>query len=316
MQRDRITDAARGRWHGILSAMGVASSFLNGRHGPCPFCGAGKDRFRFADKDGDGRWFCNQCGNGDGFDFVQRLRGCDFTEAARLVREQVGTAPVRSSKPVADGEMRKALNGLWRSSKPVADGDPVSRWLSRRVGKIIVPKSIRFCQKCRYWDADTKDASLHPAMIAMISGADGRPALLHKTYLTPDGQKASVQKVRMLMPGTFPAGAAVRLFDASERMGIAEGIETAFAASILFGIPVWAALNAGALEKWQPPAGARQIIVFGDNDGNFTGQRAAFSLGQRLGREGFSVSVQIPEREDTDWNDVLSSRALKERTAA
>lgn len=307
MQRDRITDAARGRWHGILSAMGVASSFLTGRHGPCPFCGAGKDRFRFADKDGDGRWFCNQCGNGDGFDFVQRLRGCDFAEAARLVRDHVGAAPVRSSKPVAEGDMRKALNALWRSSKPVAEGDPVSRWLSSRVGLIEVPKSIRFCDRCRYWDADAKVASFHPAMVAMIHDADGRPALLHKTYLTPEGQKAPVEKVRMLMTGAFPAGAAVRLFEAAESMGVAEGIETAFAASIIFGVPVWASLNAGALEKWEPPVGAKRITVFGDNDASFTGQRVAFSLGQRLGREGFDVSVQIPKESGADWNDILSS---------
>lgn len=306
MQRDRITDAARGRWHGILLALGVASSFLTGRHGPCPFCGAGKDRFRFADKEGDGRWFCNQCGSGDGFDFVQRLRGCDFAEAARLVREHVGSAPVRTSKPVVDGDTKKALNTLWRGSKPVVDGDPVARWLTSRVGKVDITKSIRFCEKCRYWDEEVRSASFHPAMIAMIHDANGSPVLIHKTYLTADGRKASVEKVRMLMPGALPAGAAVRLFDVAEAMGIAEGIETAFAASALFDTPVWAALNAGALEKWEPPVGAKIISVFGDNDANFTGQRAAFGLAQRLMREGLSVSVQIPKLEGEDWNDVLS----------
>ena len=87
---------------------------------------------------------------------------------------------------------------------------------------------------------------------------------------------------------------------------MSNGIETAFAAAILFGLPVWAALNAGALEKWQPPKDARRIVIFGDNDENFTGQRAAFSLAQRLIREGFEAEVRVPDLIGHDWNDVLS----------
>lgn len=311
---ERITDAAKGRWPGILTALGVSASFLNGRHGPCPFC-QGHDRFRFSDRDGDGRWFCNQCAPGgeDGMAFVQRLRGVDFVEAARIVREHVGAAPVAIRKPRDDAATRRALNGLWMASVPVVSGDPVSLWLSGRVGQVDVPETIRYCAKARYWDEAKGVATDHPAMVAMIHDAAGKPALLHKTYLTRDGKKASVEKVRMLMPGTFPPGGAVRLSPVAEVMGIAEGIETAFAASILFGLPVWAALNAGALEKWRPPKEAKHIVIFGDNDENFTGQRAAFSLAQRLIREGFEVEVKVPGQIGRDWNDVLSA---KHRSAA
>ena len=71
------------------------------------------------------------------------------------------------------------------------------------------------------------------------------PSILHRTYLTADGSKASVISPRRLMSGTVAKGAAIRLAPAGEALGIAEGIETALSASALFGVPCWAAVNAG-----------------------------------------------------------------------
>ncbi len=77
----------------------------------------------------------------------------------------------------------------------------------------------------------------------------------------------------------MPTGAAVRLMPHQEVLGIAEGIETALSASILFNVPIWAALTAGLLQEWTPPASVTTVFVFGDNDASSTGQAAAYSLG-------------------------------------
>ena len=53
MQLNNAAELASGRWHGILTALGVPQEFLTGKHGPCPICG-GKDRFRFDNKNGRG----------------------------------------------------------------------------------------------------------------------------------------------------------------------------------------------------------------------------------------------------------------------
>ena len=53
MRHEPLKDRARGRWPGILTALGVPAKALRNRHGPCPVCG-GKDRFRFDDKGGAG----------------------------------------------------------------------------------------------------------------------------------------------------------------------------------------------------------------------------------------------------------------------
>ena len=64
---------AQGRWQGILAELGL-SDYLSGKHGPCPICG-GKDRFRWDNKGGNGTYFCNQCGAGDGFKLLQEFKG-------------------------------------------------------------------------------------------------------------------------------------------------------------------------------------------------------------------------------------------------
>ena len=141
-------------------------------------------------------------------------------------------------------------------------------------------------------------------MIAMVTGPDGAPSTLHRTYLTNDGRKAPVIEPRRLMPGIIAKGAAVRLGPTGDLLGIAEGIETALSATALFGVPCWAAVSAGMLAAWQPPPQARRIIIFGDNDPSYAGQAAAYALARRLGTRQRVVEVQIPHKVGTDWNDV------------
>ena len=87
-------------------------------------------------------------------------------------------------------------------------------------------------------------------------------------------------------------------------LGIAEGIETALAASALYDIPVWSALNATMLRKWLPPEGCDSVAVFGDNDKNYAGQAAAYGLGYILHGKVGEVTVHIPEITGEDWSDV------------
>ncbi len=80
-------------------------------------------------------------------------------------------------------------------------------------------------------------------------------------------------------------------------------LETALSASARFGVPCWAAGNAGLLAAWQPPPEAKRIVIFGDNDPDYGGQAAAYALARRIGLDGRIVEVQIPVEVDTDWND-------------
>jgi putative DNA primase/helicase len=214
----------------------------------------------------------------------------------------IGSAPANVPKPGrSDRDKRDAMNKLWRLGKAVDADDPVGRYLYRRVGLTSFPSCLRTAYDLRY---QSDYPSFHPAMIAMVTAPDGAPSTLHRTYLTNDGRKAPVIEPRRLMPGSIAKGAAIRLGPSGDVLGIAEGIETALSATALFGVPCWAAVNAGMLAAWQPPPEAKRIFVFGDNDPNYAGQSAAYALASRLRSDERVIEVQIPAKVGADWNDV------------
>lgn len=299
-----IRERCTGRWLDLLTLSGIDRAHLNGKHGPCPICG-GRDRFRFDDKEGTGSYFCNACGAGDGFSLLMKVKGWTFAECANQLEKIVGKAAFAKPRKQIDGDkLRQAMNNLWLGSVPLSEGDPVDRYLSARgVGMKTYPAALRYAEKCTYHHEGNSYTS-HPAMIAMVTGPTGKPATLHRTYLNHGGGKADLTSPRRVMPGSVEKGAAIRLGDAAEVMGIAEGIETALAASVIYRLPVWAALNAGMLMQFQPPEEAREIHIFGDHDSNYAGQSAANALAHRLSVQGLQAQVLIPD-EPGDWNDFL-----------
>lgn len=305
--KTRTADVAVGRWPGILASLGIAPAFLGGKHGPCPIC-AGKDRYRFDDKDGRGTWICSHCGAGDGFDLARQVFGWDFRETAKQVDRVVGTVPAGAIAPARpDASKVRALIHVWNASKPVTQGDPAWLYLNRRLGIDVVPTDLRLHPALRYTDEDGNDLGRFPAMLAKICYPDGSGASIHRTYLTECGDKAPVPKPKKIMAGKPLLTGAVRLGPVAQRIGIGEGIESALAAAVRFGLPVWAATNAALLEAWVPPAGVKQVLIAGDNDAgsSWAGQAAAFNLAKRLVRDGYAVDVEIPGLAGKDWADAI-----------
>ena len=302
-----IHEATQGRWRGILSHFGLSQAVLSGKHCACPICQAGVDRFRFDDKAGRGTWFCTHCGAGSGVDLVMKLKGWDFRQATAEVRGLVGAGAAEPIKAgLSDEDKRRMRIDLWRQSQPVERGDMVDAYLAaREIDQPSYPNTLRFCRSCRYSSEQS-----FPAMVAAVQDAEGLAVTLHRTFLQGT-YKAPVDSPRMLMPGSIPNGSAVRLGEPGEVLGIAEGIETALAASDLYQVPAWAALNASLLAEWEPPAGVSEVVIFGDNDANYTGQRAAYQLAHKLSRKPLKVTVLIPKEVGTDWNDVAVMRSKK-----
>ena len=300
MNTPSLRERTRGKWFGILTALGVDASYLRNKHGPCPVCG-GKDRFRWDDRNGDGTFYCNHCGAGSGTDLVMKFLGLPFRDAAPRIESVIGesrSGERASPREPTETQRRAALNALWRDSGPIRSGDPVDQWFRGRLITIeVYPADLHYAPRVRY-----AMSAHHPAMLALVRTPDGKPATIHKTYLTADGQKAAVEEPRRFASATIPPGAAVRLATHNGTLGIAEGIETAFATMMLFGVPCWAALNAGMLEKFQPPESVTRLLIYGDNDAHQRGQQAAQTLAQRL---TIKTEVHVPSQGDTDWNDVL-----------
>jgi putative DNA primase/helicase len=315
MQPDRkppLRDRGHGRWPGILAALGVSATALNTRkHHPCPWCG-GKDRFRFTDKDGSGAFYCGQCGSHSPVDDLMHVNSWDFAKAAKEVEAVIGDAKFKPQDSKSkDASSRKAMQKLWDQAVPIAAGDFVDAWFAGRgIRQTTYCRWLKKIDRAEYVDDDDRK-SWHPAMVAKILAPDGTPTNLHRTYLTLNGQKADVGSVRKVMAGGIAKGSAIRLFGVGPVLGVAEGIETALAASALFGVPVWSTINSTILSGWQPPEGVGQVIIFGDNDPQFGGQAAATALAHKLAcnkSRPVSVRIEIPPIVGQDWNDVLLQR--------
>ncbi|MBI4291285.1 MAG: toprim domain-containing protein [Betaproteobacteria bacterium] len=205
-----------------------------------------------------------------------------------------------------------AINGqriavLWPQCLPAVAGDPVALYLERRGLAGPVPASLRLHPRLGYWH-DGDKLGTYPAMVAPLTAPDGHIVALHRTYLTPDGHKAPVPKVKKLTgaAGTL-AGACIRLHDQADGMiGIAEGIETAQAVWRASGVPTVAAYCAGNLAAYVWAAGVRRIVVFADADP--VGADAAQALKARALRAGLHAAVMMPASPGLDWCDVWAQR--------
>jgi putative DNA primase/helicase len=292
-----ISKAAEGHWRELLPQLGVDSRYLINKHGPCPICD-GKDRFRWDDQGGGGGFICGQCGGGDGFDLAVKVTGQTFREIAVQVSAILGIARSYNAPTVATDETRQrdAFKRVWMGSTVPSDDGPVGVYLKTRVGCVWPSKSIR----------QSKASNGYPMMVCPIVAHDGkRVENLHLTFLTLDGNKAGISPAKKVMPGRLPDGCAIRLAPAAACMGVAEGIENAISAAIMYDIPVWSCVNGTLLSKWIPPAIAEEIAIFGDNDANYTGQAKAYHLANRLEvQHKIKAKVYFPSDIDTDFNDL------------
>ncbi|MDF1551678.1 MAG: toprim domain-containing protein [Deferrisomatales bacterium] len=205
------------------------------------------------------------------------------------------------------------LRRLWAEARPLAAGDAAAAYLQARGLDLrgLAADALRTHHALPYW-TDGAVVGTYPAVLARVVGPTGDPVAMHATYLDPErpGNKAPVPAPRKLWP-THPGatrGAAVRLYPLDgDRLAVAEGIETALAVHQLAGLPCWAAISAGGLERVELPSAAREVFVCADHDENGAGQRAAEHLARRLVAEGRVVRVALPLEPGTDFLNALQT---------
>lgn len=305
-----VRELARGKWHGLLLQFGLPAYVLNGKAQACPLCRDGKDRFRWDDKDGNGTYFCSQCGSGDGFMLAEKFTSMDFSSIAKRIEEVSGTIyktkpKQRISKAAASDLIRKT----WKESKEIKEGDPAWQYLTNRgLALKILPLSMRYHAGLEYRDGT--GVFTYPAIVMLVASPSGQGITIHRTYIK-DGKKAPVPQPKKLMPvpdDVTVNGGAVRLFTSGLVLGLAEGMETALAASELHGIPVWSTLTAGGMETFELPetSDVQHLIIYADHDPSFTGQKSAYVLAHRLWLKHKNLTIEVCKPPfEGDWLDEL-----------
>ncbi|WGS55081.1 zinc-binding protein (plasmid) [Paraburkholderia sp. D15] len=329
------------QWISLLVAHGVPATSLMGVACACPVCG-GNDRFTYDNKRGRGDWFCRQCDAGrpmagDGLRLICKLNRIGLY---RLMTEIDGNPPGRwtttdaldgrtapSPKRKADPAfVEKRLSDMWNRAHAQREGDLSRRYLMSRVPGLTAPPSgaLRLGM-LEYWH-EKKVLGSWPGILARFELPDGRLGTLHRTFL----ERSVAAKARIVAPDgeildnklndktlNPLRGGAVRLMEPENgEIGVGEGLETAYAAHMETGVPVWYCLNRILLSQFVVPQGLgiRVVHIFVDFDevdprtGKSPGVAAGVELAKRLRAEGFTVIVHRPKRRGTDFADQWSAK--------
>lgn len=306
-------------WSTLLPRLGIDVA-LKKPNRPCPACG-GRDRFTFDNRKGRGDFVCRHCGAGTGFDLLMRVHGWTFTEARQEVIKAAGLSASaaaqahRISPPITQDEApatpsKRQRSVVASSCAAINCPDVVAYLMSRGLWPLAQGTVLRGHVGIDYFDHDGQKIGKFAALVAPLTNINGELVTLHVTYLN-DGQKLARYKPRKLLgKHNGQTGCAVRLMPAGETLGIAEGIETALSAAIIDKVPVWAALNANLLSKFEPPEGVTTLRIYADRD--VTGLLAACQLMERLqGR--IHLELRVPQVQYKDFNDQLTATLTTRR---
>lgn len=340
-----IRESAIGRWPEILTASGIDPVFLKRTHGPCPFCG-GKDRWRFDNKDGRGTGFCAQClPGGDGFSILARHLRMDIRkDFGRLLAIVAGILGIKAktsngninsngnSKPPPanrareNHQARTLLKKTMSGTLPLTHSQaaPARRYLCNRGLSAILTdlprgKVLRYHATLPYWH-NGREYGHFSAIVAIVQGANGQAVTLHRTFLSADGWQANVpgstKKLMTAVSAGSSRGGAIRLYQATDTLALAEGIETALAIRAATGTPVWSVISASFMQSIVIPEQITRVEIWADLDRSGAGQQAAAALAQRLSRTGRQCKVIIPAgsiangQKSLDWLDIFNQQEV------
>lgn len=314
-----IKQVACGRWQDVFSSCGIEFRH-NKKHGPCPICG-GKDRFRVDDKNGDGTWYCNHCGAGDGLKLVTLWMNNDIKQAIGYCANYFGmqaesdfdidTAKARSknarAKQIADDHKTKEINhqlAVNTASELLEYCDVASS-----EHPYLVRKIIKRCTSLECIDQaiiPTKSGKGFNAIGSLvIPMIDDNRKLVNCQVITPSGFKMFLMGGKII--GAFHI--IGRMVDGQPIM-IVEGFATGATVYESLGYCTVVAFNANNLlavaESIRYMCHESFIVVCGDNDwrlnDNNVGKKKAVNVQMKVSR---SRSIYAPfARGVTDFNDL------------
>ena len=227
-----------------------------------------------AGKGAAGKWTDAATGeHGDLLDVIRE--SCGFAEFSDVVDEARRFLSLPRPDPAPDHARpsSSALVGapesarrLFAMSQPIS-GTIVETYLRRRgIAAFHGTANLRFHPSCYYRPDPDSPTETWPAMIAAVTGLDGKIHGAHRTWLDPSGRdKAAIDTPRRAMGNLL--GNAVRFDVAHDVLAAGEGIETMLSLrSVMPTMPMVAALSAAHLAAILFPATLRRLYIARDDD--------------------------------------------------
>lgn len=218
-----------------------------------------------------------------------------------------GQPPARSNETAFAPEapdFASAATRIWHAARIIAS-TPAERYLRSRAITLVSPE-LRYHPRVPHGPKPL--TQFRPALVAAVRDDAGLVGI-HRTFLDHrTGRLADIPEAKLGL-GRFGRG-AVRLGTAGARLGLAEGLETAFSAAMLFDVPCWATLGTERFRHVQIPDDVEELLLFLDQD---AGGRRAEALAREAHAHVPLITPLYPRNRGWDWNDVLRARVRKRR---
>jgi DNA polymerase len=304
VREDRVDDAREAvDYRGIPLPDLIGEPLVDGKLS-CPFHADNRPSLQIYDD----HFHCFGCGaHGDQLDWLTRVDGLTREEA--LNRLAAWEGPTQPSETRMDSDSAASALRLWDEAQPIT-GTLAARYLAetRYIDLSAMPVNVdevlRFHPRCPFGPG-----ARHPCLLALMRGVTtDAPTGIHRIALTPDGRK--IDRKMLGRSG------AVKLWSAGSTLVVGEGIESVLAAATRVPYrsallqPAWAALSAGAINRFPVIDGIEQLILLVDHDRNGTGQAAASSCADRWSRAGRRVIRLTPKCPGADFNDIIQPEAV------
>jgi putative DNA primase/helicase len=286
--------------------------------GECPICSKRK-KFRLHRYRDKVSYIC-VCGSGSLINLICERDGIEFKDACKEIDRIIGNdykPPIKQQKQqekIKPPRKEVLMNRF--TAIHTLKGSNVEGYLKSRGIYQLPEMSVKYSHS----EFDRAEGRSFECMYAVATDEQMNIVYTHKTYL--DGPKKAECNVNKKMETVnkynlpcescgheHAANVAVRMFPATDTLGISEGIESALSAHQLFGFPVWSVLNTSIMKEFKAPSGVSTLIIYADNDKNGAGLAAAFTCGHKniLSNNDISkVIIRTPSKIDCDFNDMLN----------
>jgi len=268
----------------------------------CPFHADRTPSFYVNDDKGFAH--CFGCGwHGDGPDFLMAVHGCDVREAVAMITGgSIPTGPRRDRQNVEHDDSGRGdeARAIWHAAGAI-EGTPAERYLRNRAINIPIPAALRFAR------IGLGRRPIMPAMVALVTAADGNPCGIQRTYLTEDGRKASLPDGKVKFSLGRVSGGAIRLGNLGPEVAAAEGIEDGLSLLQMGGLPVLVAAGAGMMKRMIVPSIVSSVIIGADAD--TAGENAAADAAEAFVAQGRTARIIWPAAPHKDFNQELMEAA-------